>query len=396
MVSPFLNIPRNWKQGKFDDISELVMGHSPPGDSYNTNNEGFPLINGPVEFTDKYPIKRQWTSKPTRLCRVNDLLFCVRGSSTGRINIADDTYCIGRGIAAIRAKEGFSSTEYIKQQLQYSMQRILRFTAGSTFPSIDKKTFNQIEVVIPPLPEQEKIAEILGKWDQAIEKTQRLIEAKEKLKKGLMQQLLTGKMRFKEFKGQKWRIFQLQDICLQFQNGGTPSTQIPEYWKGNIPWVTGADFDHLKIKEIRKNITEEAIQNSSTNLIEKGDLLLVTRTGVGKMAIAPFNIAISQDITGLRLDNKSCDAFFLLSYLNHSSLGLSRYNQGTSINGITRRDLKSHKINLPPLKEQQKIALVLNAADKEIKLLCKKLEELKQQKKGLMQKLLTGKTRVKV
>ena len=94
-----------WKEILFGDFAEIIMGQSPEGGTYNNTGNGVALLNGPTEFTEKYPLKVQWTTSPTKICKEGDILLCVRGSSTGRLNIANEKYCIGRGIAAIRAKE---------------------------------------------------------------------------------------------------------------------------------------------------------------------------------------------------------------------------------------------------------------------------------------------------
>jgi type I restriction enzyme S subunit len=126
--------------------AEIIMGQSPAGDSYNKDGNGSPLINGPTEFTDRYPIKVQWTNKPTKFCQINDILLCVRGSTTGRMNISNDEYCIGRGVAAIRGKGDFK-TEFLEFALRYYVIEILRVASGSTFPNIDSKSLKGI-----PLP----------------------------------------------------------------------------------------------------------------------------------------------------------------------------------------------------------------------------------------------------
>ncbi len=133
-----------------------------------------------------------------------------------------------------------------------------------------------------------------------------------------------------------WEIMELGKTCLKFLNGGTPSTQNSAFWQGKIPWISGADFSNQKISEIRRFINAKAIKNSSTNLIPKGWLLLVTRTGAGKMTIAPFDVAISQDITGVQVNEKIISTEFLFRFLEFNSKGISSLNQGTSINGITR------------------------------------------------------------
>jgi type I restriction enzyme S subunit len=110
------------------------------------------------------------------------------------------------------------------------------------------------------------------------------------------------------------------------QSGGTPSTSVDEYWSGDIPWITGADFGEMNINQIRRYITEEAVVDSSTKVIPEGDILLVSRTGVGKIAIAPFDVAISQDITGLSVNNHRADTQFLLFSLYWTLPKLARFN----------------------------------------------------------------------
>src|SRR5690606_24677335 len=96
-------------------------------------------------------------------------------------------------------------------------------------------------IPLPPLPEQRRIAEVLSTWDSAIEQTERLIDAKQRRKKALMQQLLTGKKRFAEFEGEGCTT-QLGDVCLSILGGGTPSRVNPSFWGGNIPWMTVKDL----------------------------------------------------------------------------------------------------------------------------------------------------------
>lgn len=124
-------IPEEWECGEFGNLADVIMGQSPSGESYNSGKNGVALINGPTEFTDRYPIKIQWTTSPTKICEPYDILLCVRGSSTGRLNVADDRYCIGRGVAAIRAKQN-SDTKFLEYELTNAVNRILRLTSGST------------------------------------------------------------------------------------------------------------------------------------------------------------------------------------------------------------------------------------------------------------------------
>lgn len=186
-----------------------------------------------------------------------------------------------------------------------------------------------------------------------------------------------------------WEVVQIKDISKNFFNGGTPDTTNKDYWNGNIPWVTGADFENQKVGNIRRYITSEGVKNSATNVISKGNLLVVTRTGVGKLAIAPFDIAISRDITGVILDQEKALTNYLYWYLNDSKNRLKALIQRTSINGLLRADLESFVVSLPPISEQKKIADILSTVDDVIHKTTQIIERKKELKKGLMQKLLT-------
>jgi restriction endonuclease S subunit len=191
-----------------------------------------------------------------------------------------------------------------------------------------------------------------------------------------------------------WDVKQVGEIANKFFNGGTPSTQKSEYWSGTIPWITGADIVNQRIDVIRRYITKEAVKNSATNVIEAGNLLLVTRTGVGKMTIAPFDVAISQDITGIYV-NDNIDVEYLFRFFDFHSSKLKELNQGTSIAGITRETLMTTLVAYPLTKsEQTAIATVLSDTDSLITSLDRLIAKKHDIKQATMQQLLTGKTRL--
>ena len=186
-----------------------------------------------------------------------------------------------------------------------------------------------------------------------------------------------------------WEVVRLRNIASKFYNGGTPDTKNKSYWDGNIPWITGADFEGQKVKYIRRYITEEGVINSATNVVPKGNLLIVTRTGVGKLAIAPFDIAISQDITGVILDSEKALTEFIYWYLEFNASKLKLMIQGTSINGLLREDLETISFPLPPHPEQKKIAEILTTLNEAIEKTAQIIEKTKKVKKGLMRELFT-------
>ena len=141
-------IPAGWHVGKLEDVAEITMGLSPTGDSYNDDGDGVPLINGPVEFGEYFAVKSKWTTSPTRMAEKGDLIFCVRGSTTGRRVVADDSYCIGRGVCSMRARNGNRS--YLYALINFSLDTLLTRTSGSVFPSLSKSDIFEFPVLLPP------------------------------------------------------------------------------------------------------------------------------------------------------------------------------------------------------------------------------------------------------
>jgi len=156
----------------------------------------------------------------------------------------------------------------------------------------------------------------------------------------------------------------LADVA-SFLNGGTPSRSNPEYFEGTIPWITGADIlaDSSIVSNARSHITREAIARSAANLVPAGTVLLVTRTGVGKAAIAGVDLAYSQDITAIVHDEDKITPAYLLRCLKYMAPRFKALAQGATIQGITREVVEETLIPLPPIEEQRRIAAVLDAAD---------------------------------
>ncbi|ABN73736.1 restriction endonuclease subunit S [Actinobacillus pleuropneumoniae] len=152
---------------KLGDIADIVMGQSPSSSDVNMERIGDPLLNGPTEFTSFYPSPVQYTEKGKKFAEKGDLLFCVRGSTTGRINFADQKYAIGRGLAAIRGKNGYP-TKFIELILKDCLERILQSATGSTFPNVSQAMLLDLDIGDFSLPEAIKIADILGIIDHKI------------------------------------------------------------------------------------------------------------------------------------------------------------------------------------------------------------------------------------
>lgn len=253
--------------------------------------------------------------------------------------------------------------------------------------------FLNFELPLPPPTERNRIAEILAGQDRVIALKEKLLAEKQKQKKYLMQQLLTGKKRLPGFSGE-WKEEKLSNFC-HFIGGGTPNTKRDKYWNGKIPWISSSDLieDNVFSINIKKYISQEAIDKSATKLCPPNSILVIVRVGVGKVAITSREVCTSQDFLNV-FQNKHHNIFLLYAiyFLMNS---LIRQVQGTAIKGISVEEIKQSSILFPGLQEQTTIAEILSAADKEIELLKKDIEQEKLKKKSLMQLLLTGIVRVK-
>ena len=196
LQSVFTQRGPGWVAKRLDEACVIIMGQSPDGETYNTGGEGMPLINGPVEFSpDSFgkTVRSKFTTKPTKLCKKDDLILCVRGSTTGRMNISGFDACVGRGVAAIRARE---YQPWINHFINAKREEIYRLGTGATFPNVSGAILGGLKLSVPALSTQK---EIVNKLDDLLEETQRLARlyerkhaALEALKKSLLHQAFTG------------------------------------------------------------------------------------------------------------------------------------------------------------------------------------------------------------
>lgn len=260
--------------------------------------------------------------------------------------------------------------------------------------TLGQKEFMNSEILIPnSIKEQEKIVEIISTWDLAIERQVQLIEKKKEFKKGLMQKLLTGEVRFKEFKGE-WFKSPINKIA-KMGIGKTPDRKNNNYWGTGYKWLSIGDMRSKNILNTKEEITQLAIEGCNMKIVPKGTLVMSFKLTLGKVAILDEDMYTNEAICNFNINKNIINRDYLYYYLDFidvSKFG-SRATKGITLNKET---LSGIVIKYPGLDEQNKIAETLISADKEIELLEKELEALKLQKKGLMQRLLTGEVRVKV
>lgn len=180
-----------------------------------------------------------------------------------------------------------------------------------------------------------------------------------------------------------WKEFKLSNI-IHILGGGTPKTSVPEYWNGDISWLSVKDFNSGKkyVYTTEKTITELGLKNSSTQLLKNKDIIISARGTVGELAVIPFDMAFNQSCYGIRAKEIVDDNF--LYYLLKNSIDILKHNtHGSVFDTITRETFDNIIVNLPPLETQQKIAKVLSAIDDKIELNNKINENLEEQAQAL-------------
>ncbi|HDE8340791.1 TPA: restriction endonuclease subunit S [Staphylococcus aureus] len=258
-------------------------------------------------------------------------------------------------------------------------------------PSLSKQTINKINRFVPSNKEQQKIGEFFIKLDRQIELEEQKLELLQQQKKGYMQKIFSQELRFKDENGNdypNWEEKKIEDIASQVYRGGTPNTKIKEFWNGDIPWIQSSDVkvNDLILRQCNKFISKNSIELSSAKLIPANSIAIVTRVGVGKLCLVEFDYATSQDF--LSLSSLKYDKLYSLYSLLYTMKKISANLQGTSIKGITKKELLDSIIKIPHnLEEQQKIGDLFYKIDKYISFNKCKIEILKSLKQGLLQKI---------
>src|SRR5262245_3728730 len=213
----------------------VVMGQSPPGESYNKEGIGIPLLNGPTEFGPEHPIEQQWTTHPTKLCKRGDILFCVRGATAGRLNVADKEYCLGRGVAAIRAIAGKFDERFLLHVLRSGYAKFQARGVGSTFINISSEELSNFEVPLVPFSEQRRIAAILDQAEALRVKRRHALAKLDTLTQSLFLDLFGDPVC--NPKGTK--IVRLSDVTTKITDG---VHQKPNYIETGIPFISVKDI----------------------------------------------------------------------------------------------------------------------------------------------------------
>lgn len=415
--TPLGRLPVEWEVVRFEEI----MSNGPqnglykPLDEYSTS--GTPIVRidnfNDGELGDPQSFKRVELSEEEIeryklfphdivINRVNSITHV--GKSALIPTLEGDTV-FESNMMRISLNLSVASPEYIIRILVFpSFLGRLRLKAKTAIAqvSLNQHDIRSAPIPLPPLPEQQQIAAILSTWDKAIERTQALIAAKEERRKGVMQRLLRGKVRVKGFEKEKgyrdtriglvpkdWKVLKSSDIFKSVSvknNDGQPLLAVTQE-NGVIP------RDMLEGR-----VTMPSGSTDSYKLVVPGNFVISLRSFQGGLEYSEYEGIVSPAYTVLKNKKPIDDTFFKFffksqEFISRLSVAVIGIRDGKQ---ISFSDFSAMSFRYPPIEEQRAIGRILTEADREIELLHTKLEALQAQKKGLMQRLLTGRVRVKI
>jgi len=408
-------IPEEWETPFLDDITKRGSGHTPDkkhpeywngGIKWVSLKDSAKLDNVFIYETESL-ISELGIQKSSATIHPKGTVILSRDAGVGKSAILSEPMAVSQHFIAWQCSKKIHN-HFLYLWLQFNKSEFERVAIGSTIKTIGLPYFRKLRIVLPPLPEQIKIAQILSTWDKAITQTQQLIEAKQRLKQGLMQQLLTGRMRFKEY----------------IQSPDIKSTRFYSY---------PSDWAHSKIQEFAKEVSErnedgdaltvlscskysgfvnsleyfgkQVFSDDTSNYkviyrhqfgfpanhIEEGSIGLLKH--VDKGMVSPIYIIFDVDKTRVNPDY----LYLILKSETYKHIFRSRTSASVDRRGSLRWDEFSDiRVPMPSLSEQARIVGLFESCAEVIAGFESKKEVLIKQKQGLMQKLLTGQIRVKV
>lgn len=356
-------VPDNWCWTRLGNVTEIIMGQSPDGKSITDDKTFMPLIGGAADMGEEFPIIKRYTKEPTKICTEKDLIICIR-ATLGRPIYSNGTYCLGRGVAALRPIE--SKREFYKYFFLTFEQYLFEKATGTTFAQISSNILKNMPVPFPPLVEQQRIVErieaLFAKLDEAKEKLQNTLDTFETRKATILHKAFTGELMGKKSD----KITTLENIIETIKIGPFGSSLHKEdYIEDGVPVINPKHIVNQRVVADNKvSISVKKAEELSSYKLQENDIILGRRGEMGRSA--PINKSEEGWICGtgsliIRL-KKGYNALFYSQII--ASQTVVQYLDGNSV-GSTLKNLNEkivRKIPIPDytLDEQTEIVRIVD------------------------------------
>ncbi len=387
-------LPQGWKEVELGELIKLRGGFA--FKSVEFVKEGVPLVrisnfnNNEVDLNDAVFVPfEEYEKYPELQLKENDLLIAMSGATTGKVGIISkkNIPCLLNqrvGKFEILNKNITWRYLYLFIKSKKFQNKVLSIAGGCAQPNISGKQIESITLPLPPQYIQEQIVSILEKAEQLKEKRKKSIEVLDEYLKSVFSEMFLKK---------KFEIKKLGEIA-RLDMGGTPNTQIKDYWEnGNVNWMKSGDIKGDYIEEIKNKITEEGLKNSNAKIYEKGDIVMALN-GQGKTrgttAILGIKTSSNQSVASIRSDYKIVNSEYIHFNLKHRYSELRNLTGDNQRSGLNLTILRNLKIPLPPIPLQKEFASIVKHVEKLKENQKKSQEEIEHLFNALMQKAFQG------
>jgi type I restriction enzyme S subunit len=399
-------LPEDWEVRSFEKLFSFKNGVNADRSSYG---RGVPFVNvlEPISYSHIYG--HEVTGRITLprsviasyALRLGDILFNRTSETDLELGLAaaflgEEEIVFGGFVIRGRPNDSRLDPLYAGYALRAPVIRrqIIPMGQGAVRANIGQQNLGRVLVPLPSPPEQRAIAEALSDVDDQLGALDRFITKKRDLKQAAMQQLLTGQTRLPGFHGE-WGLKRLGNAA-EIVSGGTPRTTEPSYWNGGIKWCTPTDitgFSGKFLVETERTISQDGLRDSGARILPAGALLLCSRATIGEVKIAGCEICTNQGFKSLICRPGISNEFLYYKLLTMKPQMVER-SFGSTFLEISTRNVASLELSLPDFSEQAAIATVLSDMDAELTALEARHTKTVALKQGMMQELLTGRTRL--
>lgn len=387
-------IPVDWEVKTLGEFCSTFSGGTP--DSKNLS-----YYNGDINWISSGELNQRLITKTngfvsqmgidnsaSKIVTKNTFLLAMYGATAGISAITKITGAINQAVLAIVNDRKVSNNYFLLNFFELKKDWIIdTYTQGGQ-PNLNADIVKKISIPLPPLAEQEKIAEVLSDTDFWIESTEALLAKKRQIKKGAMQKLLSPK--------DDWEVRKLGEMVSLAKSGGTPLSSNAKYYEGEIPFLSISDMTEQGkyLTRTSKSVSQEGIDNSASWVVPINSIIYSMYASVGFVSINKIEMATSQAVINL-IFKPEYDLNYMYYFLTSIQIEVLQFvGEGTQKN-LNAQTVKNLDIRIPKsLKTQQEIAEILSSMDLEIESLENRLQKARQLKQGMMQDLLTGKVRL--
>ena len=387
----------NWQIKKLGEVSKIIMGQSPPSDTYNENAKGMPFFQGKAEFTELYPVVKKYCTKPTKIAEPLDILLSVR-APVGTTNIANQQCCIGRGLAAIRF-ENYKYGFYFLRSIQHELDSK---GTGTTFRAISGETIR--ETLIPfPNPEIQqaivsKIEELFSELDKGIEDLKTAQQQLKTYRQSVLKWAFEGKLTNENVKDgelpEGWKMVKVSEIA-KIETGTTPSKNNPDFYGNEFPFYKPTDLEAgNNVFKSKDGLTELGVKQARY-VPEFSTLVTCIGATIGKTGFIKTGGGFNQQINAI-IPNDAVNPLFVY----YQTIGLSFQKQiidnssATTLPIINKSKFQILRMVLCNLNEQhqivQEIESRLSVADKMEESIAQSLQQAEALRQSILKKAFSG------